>query len=119
MLGIVSRQREKVATPQLDRIMAVNRKPTLLADNGLDTLPFEELFDRLVRQLHAQHSVTFAGKPGQIKAFTAQRHQHPRLTFGLDDRPELPQPRVDLAQVKANLILRPTLMPKVRLHAHS
>ena len=107
---------EEVAAPHLDHISLIHAEHAMLADTWRQPLLAEEGLHRLLRQLHPQHGVPMAGQPHQVQAFATQRHQHFCSIRQAQLRPMPLQMWIDLRQVKSDLIARPALPPKCRLH---
>ena len=56
------------------------------------------------------------GQPQHIQALAAQRHKDPAARVQSQVRPVLHQVRINLAQMKTNLVIFPALVPKIRFH---
>jgi len=110
-------QLEDVAADDLDAARHI-----VLAIDGhvrerLEFVFFEELFDRELRQLDAQHRVSLRRDPHHVQRLAAKRHQHPAVLGHAQRRPVLLQQRRDPRLMKMRAPFAPALQPEFRVHA--
>ncbi|MNL55203.1 hypothetical protein D3C87_1785930 [compost metagenome] len=80
-------QGEDIATPELDLVAFITGEGTLLRNLRLQLLFPEKLLDRLLRQLHPEHTKALACQPDHVQALATQGHQHLRTRLHIQARP--------------------------------
>ena len=111
-LQIVARQGKKITAINLQTIVRPGGERAMWSASGVSLCGRKEMAHRDGAEFDAQQMVTPVVQPHDVEALATQREKDTLIPFQSERRPKLNQKRMDMCEMKRNVVFAPTLFPE-------